>query len=79
MKVTVKWIELVSTGQKDTDHFKSSKFKLSTFDADSSLFIKLASDVHLMALLYVDDMITIENTKVTICMLKKKKFQFDLR
>lgn len=43
---------------------------LNISDADSSLFIKLESNVHLMILLYADDMIITRNNEATISMLK---------
>nr|GEX61791.1 hypothetical protein [Tanacetum cinerariifolium] len=39
-------------------------------DADSSLFIKLESKIHLLVLLYIDDMIITEDNEAEISMLK---------
>ncbi|KAG8484252.1 hypothetical protein CXB51_023902 [Gossypium anomalum] len=41
-------------------------------EADSSLFIKLESNAHLLVLLYVDDMIITGNNEAEISMLKNK-------
>jgi len=53
---------------KVAQYFIFCGFKV--FDADSSLFIKLESNVHLMVLLYVDDMIITGNNDAKISMLK---------
>lgn len=45
---------------------------LKFLDVDSSLSIKLKSNMHLVVLLYVDDMIIIGDNEIKISMLKNE-------